>query len=64
MLGPFTPELDRWHALSPQQRRAVKAVAGVAIGLVLIVVFGVWKTFALAIGGRPPARGATVWARL
>jgi hypothetical protein len=49
MQGPFTPQLDRWRALAPEQRRAVKAVAGVAIGLVLIVVFGVWKTSALAI---------------
>jgi branched-chain amino acid transport system permease protein len=49
MQGPFSSELDRWRALSPQQRRAAKAVAGVAIGLVLIELFGVWKTSALAI---------------
>jgi branched-chain amino acid transport system permease protein len=49
MQGPFSSELDRWRGLSPQQRRAAKAVAGVGIGLVLIELFGVWKTSALAI---------------
>ena len=49
MQGLFTSEVDRWRALSPLQRRAVKAVVGVAIGLVLVVLFGVWSTSALAV---------------
>ena len=49
MQRPAMPGRDGWRALSPSQRRAVKAVAAVAIGLGLTALFGVWKTSALAI---------------
>ncbi|MDP9260406.1 MAG: hypothetical protein M3O89_00365, partial [Actinomycetota bacterium] len=51
MRRPVVPEVsnERWRALSPSTRRAVKAVVWVALGLVLVVVFGVWKTSALAL---------------
>jgi branched-chain amino acid transport system permease protein len=38
----LTPE--RWHAQPPLVRRAVKAVTWVAVGLLLIALFGVWRT--------------------
>ena len=40
---------ERWRALTPTARRAVKAVLLVALGLVLVWLFGVWKTSALAL---------------
>src|SRR4029077_16451198 len=51
MKRPAVPKVSNelWRALSPLTRRAAKAVAGVGIGLVLIVLFGVWKTSALAM---------------
>jgi branched-chain amino acid transport system permease protein len=38
---------QRWQGLPPLARRAVKAVMWIAIGLLLIALFGVWKTPAL-----------------
>src|SRR3981081_2116558 len=49
MQRPAMPGRDGWRALAPSQRRAVKAVAAVAIGLGLTALFGVWKPSALAI---------------
>ena len=43
----LTPE--RWQALPQLTRRAVKAAIWVAIALVLVALFGVWKTSALAV---------------
>ncbi len=43
----LTPE--RWRALSPTARRAVKAAIWIGIGLLLIVGLGVWQWSALAI---------------
>ncbi len=40
---------ERWRALTPTARRTVKAVLLVALGLVLVWLFGVWKTSALAL---------------
>jgi branched-chain amino acid transport system permease protein len=40
---------ERWAALTPQARKAVKAVVWVVIGLVLVALFGVWKTSAFAV---------------
>jgi branched-chain amino acid transport system permease protein len=39
---------ERWLALPRLARRTVKAVIGVAVGLLSIALFGVWKTSALA----------------
>jgi branched-chain amino acid transport system permease protein len=43
-LGP-----ERWAALPVTARRAVKTATWLAIGLVLVALFGVWKTSALLI---------------
>ena len=39
----------RWQTLPRLTRRTVKAIVWVAIGLVLVALFGVWKTSALGI---------------
>jgi branched-chain amino acid transport system permease protein len=39
---------ERWNALPSLLRRTIKAVIWIAIGLVLVALFGVWKTSALA----------------
>jgi branched-chain amino acid transport system permease protein len=40
---------ERWAALPVTARRAIKTVTWLAIGLVLVALFGVWKTSALLI---------------
>jgi branched-chain amino acid transport system permease protein len=40
---------ERWAALSPRVRRTIKAFVWVAVGLVLVALFGVWKISALAV---------------
>src|SRR5437016_3957834 len=40
---------ERWRALPTLWRRAVLAAVWVAIGLVLVAAFGVWRTSALLI---------------
>jgi branched-chain amino acid transport system permease protein len=47
-LGAVGLTHERWLALPQFRRRVVKAVIWVAIALVLIALFGVWKTSALA----------------
>ena len=48
-LGAVGLPRERWLAFSPDIRRAVKTAIWVALFLVLVAVFGVWKTSALAI---------------
>src|SRR3954447_2481099 len=48
-LGAVGLPHDRWLAFPKLTRRAVKAAIWVAIGLVLVALFGVWKTSALAV---------------
>ncbi len=48
-LGAVGLPHERWRALPRLLRRAVKAAIWVAIGLVLVALFGVWKTSALAV---------------
>ena len=40
---------ERWLALSRMTRRAVKAVLWAVLALVLVALFGVWETSALAV---------------
>jgi branched-chain amino acid transport system permease protein len=42
---------SRWLDMPRQRRRAIKVAIWIAIGLVLVALFGVWKTTALAVGG-------------
>jgi branched-chain amino acid transport system permease protein len=49
-LGSVGLTEERWGTVNPHVRRAVKAVLWVGIGLVLVALFGVWKTSALAVG--------------
>jgi branched-chain amino acid transport system permease protein len=48
-LGAVGFPQERWLALPKLTRRAVKAVLWVAVALVLVAFFGVWKTSALAV---------------
>jgi branched-chain amino acid transport system permease protein len=40
---------ERWAALTPQRRKAVKAFVWLVIGLVVIAIWGVWETSAIAV---------------
>src|SRR3954469_16581722 len=48
-LGAVGLPHERWLALPKLTRRAVKTVTWLAIALVLVALFGVWKTSALAV---------------
>jgi branched-chain amino acid transport system permease protein len=48
-LGAAGLSHERWAALPARTRRAVKALLWVAIALILVWRFGVWKTSALAV---------------
>ena len=48
-LGALGLPHERWLALPQRTRRAVKAAIWVAIALILVWRFGVWKTSALAV---------------
>ncbi|HEY2074256.1 MAG TPA: hypothetical protein VGG88_11835, partial [Gaiellaceae bacterium] len=43
------PEVQAWSALSPLARRSIKATAWTGLGLLLVVLFGVWQWSALVI---------------
>jgi branched-chain amino acid transport system permease protein len=58
----FTPE--RWLALPRMRRRVIKAAMWVAIMLVLIALFGVWKTSALAAAAVVLLLAVPHWGRL
>ncbi|MGZ4371115.1 MAG: branched-chain amino acid ABC transporter permease, partial [Gaiellaceae bacterium] len=49
VLGAVGLPPECWRALPQLTRRAVKGAIWVAIGLVLVALFGVWKTSALAV---------------
>jgi branched-chain amino acid transport system permease protein len=40
---------ERWAALTPQRRKAVKAFVWVVIGLVVVAIWGVWENSAIAV---------------
>jgi branched-chain amino acid transport system permease protein len=54
----------RWRALSPLTRRAIKTVVWLAIGLLLVALFGVWKTSALLIAVVVALLVVPAWGRL
>ena len=54
----------RWAAFSPGVRRVVRVSIWVAIFLVLVWIFGVWKTSALAIAAILVLLLAPRWSRL
>ncbi len=63
-LGAAGLSHERWNALRPGVRRAVKVAVWVAIFLGLVAAFGVWKTSALAIGAIVYLLVAPLWNRL
>jgi branched-chain amino acid transport system permease protein len=63
-LGAVGLPRKRWEALPAVGRRAVKAGLWVAIFLVLVGFFGVWKTSALAVGAVIFLLLAPAWDRL
>jgi len=54
----------RWRALPPGRRRAIKTAAWLAILLVLIALFGVWKIAALAIAAVVALLVVPAWNRI
>ena len=63
-LGALGLDRARWQSLPRQLRRSVKATFWVAVGLVLIVFFGVWKTSALGIAAVLLLLVVPRWGRL
>ena len=63
-LGAVGLPHDRWDALRPGIRRAVKTVVWVGVFVVLVALFGVWKTSTLAIAAIVVLLIAPRWARL
>jgi branched-chain amino acid transport system permease protein len=63
-LGALGLPRERWDALPVTGRRAVKAAIWVAAFLVLVALFGVWKTSALAVGAVIFLLLAPPWDRL
>jgi len=63
-LGAVGLPRERWDALPVTRRRAVKAGLWVAIFLVLVALFGVWKISALAVGAVIFVLLAPAWDRL
>jgi branched-chain amino acid transport system permease protein len=63
-LGALGLPRERWDALPVTGRRAVKAAIWVAAFLVLVALFGVWKTSALAVGAVIFLLLAPAWDRL
>jgi branched-chain amino acid transport system permease protein len=55
---------ERWNAFPPLTRRAVKTVVWIAILLILIAAFGVWKTTALALAAVIALVAIPVWNRI
>jgi branched-chain amino acid transport system permease protein len=54
----------RWRALPPGRRRAIKTAAWLAVLLVLIALFGVWKIAALAIAAVVALLVVPAWNRI
>jgi branched-chain amino acid transport system permease protein len=63
-LGAVGLPRERWDTLPAAWRRAAKAGLWVAIFLVLVALFGVWKTSALAVGAVIFLLLAPAWDRL
>jgi branched-chain amino acid transport system permease protein len=63
-LGAVGLPQTRWDALPSARRRAVKAGLWVGVFLVLVALFGVWKTSALAVGAVIFLILAPEWSRL
>ncbi len=63
-LGALGLSKSRWLGTPPMTRRVVKAVLWVAIGLLMIVFFGVWKSSALAIAAVILVLVVPAWNRL
>jgi branched-chain amino acid transport system permease protein len=55
---------QRWRSWPAPTRRAVKAVIAIGVGLVLVALFGVWKTTALAIAAVVLVLFVPRWERL
>src|SRR6266498_3585960 len=64
LLGALGFEKERWEALDPVARRAVKTAFWLVVGLVLVAVGGVWKLTALAAAVIVFALVVTPWRRL
>jgi branched-chain amino acid transport system permease protein len=64
VLGAVGFGKDRWLALDPIARRAVKTTVWLAIGLVLIAIGGVWNATALAAAGIVLVVVVTPWDRI
>jgi branched-chain amino acid transport system permease protein len=63
-LGAVGLSHERWLALPRMRRRVVKAAMWVAIMLVLIALFGVWKTSALAAAAVVLLLAVPRWGRV
>jgi len=63
-LGAVGLPHERWTAFKPGVRRAIKAAIWVALFVVLVAAFGVWKTSALAIAAILYLLVAPRWNRL
>jgi branched-chain amino acid transport system permease protein len=55
---------QRWRSWPRSTRRGVKSVVWVAIGLVLVAAFGVWKATALAVAAVVLLLVVPAWSRL
>jgi branched-chain amino acid transport system permease protein len=63
-LGAVGLPRERWNALPPVARRGVTATAWVAVGLVLVALFGAWRSSALAIAAFVLLLTVPPWPRL
>ena len=55
---------ERWNAQPLLTRRAVKTAVWIAILMILIAAFGVWKTTALALAAVIALVAIPVWSRI
>jgi branched-chain amino acid transport system permease protein len=63
-LGAAGLPQSRWRAQPRMRRRAVKTVVWLAIALVLVALFGVWKTTALAVAAVVALLVIPAWNRM
>jgi branched-chain amino acid transport system permease protein len=64
VLGAVGLPRSRWRAFPRSTRRAVKTIVWLAIALVLVALFGVWKTSALLIAIVVALLIVPAWSRL
>ena len=62
-LGAVGLPQSRWNALPRLTRRAVKTIIWLAVGLVLVAFFGVWKISALAVAAVIALLVVPMWGR-